>query len=698
MKQDHESRSRFYTILGIALAMFLGALDQTIVSTAMPRIVAELHGLERFTWVTTAYLLVSTLLVPIYGKLADIVSRRLLEIASVSVFLAASALCGLAGEWGSLPLIGDGMNQLILFRALQGLGGAGIFALAFIIVSDLYPPRERGKISGVFGAVFGLSSILGPLVGGFLTDNAGAWLPPIEGWRWVFYVNIPIGLVALWFIVTKMPHLHPAHAGHGERHELDLLSAGLMVGAFAPLILALQLDKTAYPWGSWQILGLLGVSAVFLASWIIHSLRTKHPILDLRLYANKVFAWSSVATFFFGGGFMSVIIFLPIYMVFAQGVSATGAGVSIIPLSMGSVLGSTLSGAIITRTGRYKSMMVVGAIIAIASFVMLSGLGTATPYWLVVVCMFVVGLGFGPSQSVYALASQNSVPPAKIGQTTSAIQFSRQMGAVVMAAILGVVFNTTLTEALPKHGIDGTMSSLSGGGKAGLGAGPEEIRAGIISGFDAMEASLDRLFSLRGPEAKLALDSFLADPKVPAEYRDRLRAGTPSMRIDAAFDALLTAVEAGDSVTLAELLDPEKKDADGNPGLGASMPDFASATLQKLAVAPEAQRQARMPAIRSQFEAQKTSIEETASVAAGKAVHDALEAAKVSVADRTVEGLKASFSDGAVRVWFYGIFLMVGLFLACLMIPDLPLHGKKEGPPAGVAGPPAAEHPEPALS
>lgn len=676
MNESTESKARSFTVIGIALAMFLGALDQTIVATAMPKVVAELHGLERFTWVTTAYLLVSTLLVPIYGKLSDIVSRRILEIASVLVFLLGSALCGIAGEWGSLPLIGDGMNQLILFRGIQGLGSAGLFALAFIIVSDLYPPRDRGKISGVFGAVFGLASILGPLVGGFLTDNAGSWLPGVSGWRWVFYVNVPIGAAALWFLITKMPHYHPKD----DSHEFDFLSALLMLGAFSPLIFALQLDKTQYPWDGFIVLSLLGVSAILMTLWVLHSLRAKHPILDLRLFTNKVFAWSSVATFFFGGGFMAIIIFLPIYMVFAQGVSATSAGVSIIPLSMGSVLGSIATGNLITKVGKYKGFMVFGAIVSIGAFVLMSGLSVQTPFWLVVLFMFIAGIGFGPSQSIFALASQNAVEPRKIGQATSAIQFNRQIGSVVFAAVLGVVFNNTLVAALPTHGVD--IAKAPGGQSSSLGDGPEDIRAAIITGFDSMILRFDRLFTLRGDAAKAALDALLADPTLPADYKAELKDGTPSMRTDAAFDALIAAIQKGDRAALARLLDPKALDAEGRPGIGASMPAFVAPMLLNLASAPSAVRQARLPAVRAEIEAQKAGIEDAASAAASKAVHDALETAKVTVADKTVAGMKASFADGVARVWFYGIFLMVALLLAVLMIPSLKLKGRADAAPA----------------
>ena len=438
MNPEPNPRTRLYTVIGVALAMFLGALDQTIVSTALPRIVDQLSGLERYTWVATIYLLISTILVPIYGKLADLFNRKTLQLWSVSIFLAGSFLCGLSGEFGPLPLLGDGMSQLIFFRGVQAVGGAGIFALAFIIVADLYPPRERGKVSGIFGGVFGLSSVVGPLVGGFLTDNAGAWIPHVEGWRWIFYVNLPLGAVALAFIAARMPRLPP----HDDSRRLDILSALLMVLAFAPLILALQLDKGAHPWGSPLTLGLLGAGIVFMGLWIGHSRFSRHPILDLRLFLNRVFLTSNLAAFFFGAGFISVIIFLPLYMVNVQGVSATQAGASVIPLSLGMVFAAGLSGFFVTRLGRYKGMMIAGSLVAVAGAVLMALLlGLDTPYWAVVVLMVFVGMGFGPPQALYALAVQNAVPPREMGQATSASQFMRQIGSTVGAAVVGAVFS-----------------------------------------------------------------------------------------------------------------------------------------------------------------------------------------------------------------------------------------------------------------
>jgi len=216
-------RDKTLTLAGIVMALFLGALDQTIVATALPSIVDDLGGVSRYAWVATAYVLASTVLVPVYGKVADMLSRRRIELFAVVTFLIGSFLCGAAGQFGTLPLLGDGMTQLIVFRALQGIGGAGLFAMAFIVIADLYPPRERGKYQGFIGAAFAIASVLGPWLGGLLTDHAGGIVPGVAGWRWVFYVNLPVGAVALWFIVTRMPPLVPRSTGQ----RLDLVSVAL---------------------------------------------------------------------------------------------------------------------------------------------------------------------------------------------------------------------------------------------------------------------------------------------------------------------------------------------------------------------------------------------------------------------------------------------------------------------------------------
>ncbi|MBN8217382.1 MAG: MFS transporter [Spirochaetes bacterium] len=485
------------TLFGVALIMFLGALDQTIVSTALPRIVADLGGMERYGWVFSTYILVSTLVVPIYGKLADIFDKKRLMLFATLTFLGGSALCGMAGEWGTLPLLGDGMGQLVAFRGLQGLGGGGLFTLAFIVISDLYPPRERSKIGGVFGAIFGLASVLGPLFGGLLTDHAGGLLAGVEGWRWVFYVNLPIGVVALWFLIARMPHLAPLDPSHA----FNFVSAFLMVASFFPLVLALQLDKNAHPWGSPRVLALLGGSLVALTAWVWHSLKVaKHPVLDLSLFRNHVFTLGNIATFFFGAGFLSLIIFLPLYMVQIQGVSATRAGVSIIPLTVGVIFGASLGGPLASKLGRYKAILAIGSVVALVAAALLLGLGIDTPMGVVIAIMVVAGIGLGPAQSLYSIAVQNSVPPAEIGQATSFNQFSRQIGSTVAAAVLGAVFSASLTLALeknmppsPTH--QAARSSVSGQTTS---KGPQEIRAAVEAKIDRQIAGIDeRLKALR---------------------------------------------------------------------------------------------------------------------------------------------------------------------------------------------------------
>jgi EmrB/QacA subfamily drug resistance transporter len=541
MDTEINGKKRLATLIGIALAMFLGALDQTIVSTAMPRIVSDLGGLDRYTWVTTVYLLFSTLLVPVYGKLSDTMGRKGLEIWSVVVFLAGSFLCGLAGEFGKLPLLGDGINQLIVFRAIQATGGAGIFALAMIIISDLYPPRERGKIGGVIGAVFGLASILGPLFGGFLTDNASGWIKGVEGWRWVFYVNLPFGALALWFIVSKMPKFAPKDASK----RLDFLSTGLMMAAFLPLVLALQMDKIKFPWTSPLILSLLGAAALFLVVWILHSLKAAHPILDLFLFKNKVFAIGNAATFFFGASFVSLIIFLPLYMVMVQGVSATSAGLSVIPLSLGVVLGAGLAGPLATKLGKYKAILVAGSSVTLVAALLLTLLGAGSAYWLVVVFMVISGLGLGPAQSLYSIAIQNSVTAKEMGQATSAIQFNRQIGSVIGAAILGAILSTALPVAFTNHvpKIPGFEGMKNMGSDSLNSKGPAEIRKAIIAGFDKEIASIEALFAARGADAQDKTGAFLADPAIPQDYKARLKDGTPAMGIEKAFAAMEAALD-----------------------------------------------------------------------------------------------------------------------------------------------------------
>ena len=433
---------------GILLALFLGALDQTIVSTALPRIVEDLGGITRYGWVATAYLLASTAMVPIYGKLADIASRRLIELWAIGLFLSGSFLCGLAGEFGPLPLLGDGMNQLVAARALQGVGGAGLFAMAFIVIADLFPPRERGKYQGFVGATWGIASVLGPLVGGLLADHGDALVPGVEGWRWVFYVNVPFGALAVWFVARRMPPLLPPSRG-----RIDIPAALLLLTGLAPFVLALQLDRRAFPWTSPETLGLLALSAASLAAFVWRTLRSDDPILDLNLFRLRVFSASATAVFFYGATFIGLIVFLPLFLVNVLGVSATQAGGALIPLSMGVVFGSVASGQLVSRFGKYKPFMVGGgALLGVGTF-LLSRMTTDTSFATVTAYMVVCGLGVGPTLPLFTLAIQNAVDVRLLGQATSASQFFRQIGGSVGAAALGSILAVTLVVQLGPEGL-----------------------------------------------------------------------------------------------------------------------------------------------------------------------------------------------------------------------------------------------------
>ena len=511
-------RDRTYTLVGILLALFLGALDQTIVATALPAIVEDLGGLSRYAWVVTAYLVASTVLVPIYGKLADMYSRKAIELWAVSVFLAGSFLCGLAGEFGDLPLIGDGMNQLIVARALQGLGGAGLFSLAFIIIADLFPPKVRGKYQGLVGGVFGIASVLGPLIGGLLTDHAGGIIPGVAGWRWVFYVNLPFGVLALWVIARRMPPLRPG----GERSRLDLLAALLLLLGLVPLVVALQLDRATYPWGSPVTLGMLGFALSMLALFVWRSLVSPNPILDLRLFGNAVFRVSNVALFFQGAAFLCTVAFLPLFMVNVVGVSATGAGLTLVPLSLGVVVGSVVAGQLVSRFGRYRLLILVGSAIMLAGVVLLARMTPAATLRQVTLYMAIAGVGIGPSLPLYTLAIQNAVSLDKLGQATSASQFFRQIGGAVGTAILGTVLSVTLASAFAANLAGGPLASGGPGGQSAAPASVGDVETTVREAMDTRFAALQAAIEA-GDEA--AVRTELDDVGVPAAGQEAILQG-----------------------------------------------------------------------------------------------------------------------------------------------------------------------------
>lgn len=445
---------RRLTLGALMIVFLLSALDQTIVSTAMPRIISELHGLTLYSWVTTAYLLTSTVMVPIWGKLGDIYGRKPILVIGIFIFLVGSWLSGLSGEFG--PVLGvSGMVQLIVFRALQGIGGGALFTTAFAIIADLYPPRERGKFAGIFGSVFGLASVLGPLIGGYFTDHGTVQIGShlIAGWRWVFYVNLPLSLLSLFMVIVKMPALPHQRSG-----AVDVLGAALLIAAFVPLLLALSLGGQNFAWSSPESLGLFALAAVALAAFVYVENRVSNPILSPHLFKNRVFVTANLAGFLISMAFMGVVMFLPLYLQLGMGVAATTSGLTMLPLMGGLIIASTLAGQLVSKTGQYKPLMLVGACLLLAGVALLAfSLGKVNLAWLCAM-LLVVGLGLGPGQSLFNIATQNAVEPRDIGVATSSNQFFRQIGSTVGAALAGAL----LTHRLASEGGAIDLGALQG--------------------------------------------------------------------------------------------------------------------------------------------------------------------------------------------------------------------------------------------
>ena len=434
---DLTRAQKVFTMLGALLGMLLAALDQTIVATAGPAIQKDL-GMDAalYVWITTAYLVASTVLVPVWGKLSDLYGRKPTLVAGIVVFLVGSLACGLAQT--SL--------QLICFRAVQGVGSAALFTNAFAVVADLFPPAERGKWQGLFGSVFGLASVVGPLVGGFLTDTVG--------WHWTFFVNLPVGAIALGFVLARMPRL----GGHGDgpRPRIDVAGALALTVAVVPLLLALSFGEVegapggvGWPWLSWQIASLFALAVVGTIAFLAIEGRAASPILDLRLFADRAFAYGVAATFTTGATFLAAIVFLPLFMVNVVGLSATDTGLTTTPLTFGIVAANIAVGQLVSRVGGLK-LFIAGSLVvlAVGFAVMAFTLSPSATQGAMTLKMFLVGVGLGPSIPLFTLAIQNAVPPRAIGVATSSATFFRQMGATIGVAVLGTVFATTLAQGM----------------------------------------------------------------------------------------------------------------------------------------------------------------------------------------------------------------------------------------------------------
>jgi EmrB/QacA subfamily drug resistance transporter len=423
---------------GLMLGMFLAALDQTIVATALPTIVGDFHRSDLLSWVITAYLLASTASTPLWGKAGDLYGRKRVFQLAIVVFLVASALCGAS----------QNMYQLIGFRGLQGIGGGGLIALVFAIIGDVIPPRERGRYQGYFGAVFGVASVVGPLIGGFAVDNLT--------WRFIFYINLPLGIVAL--IVTNRVLRLPART----RHVLiDWWGAILLVAGVSCILLATQIGGTDHPWGSWQVVGLFVLGAVGLAAFALREKMAPEPILPLELFRMQIFTVSNIVSFVSGIAMFGALAFLPQYLQLVHGVSATVSGLLLLPLLVGLLVMSISSGLFISRTGQYRWFPLAGTILVTIGLILLSQLGAHTSLVTVGLYILVFGAGLGLFIQVLTLVVQNAVPMRQMGVATSSVTFFRSMGGAIGASALGAILTAGIASELPKYL---PASVLTGGG------------------------------------------------------------------------------------------------------------------------------------------------------------------------------------------------------------------------------------------
>ncbi|MEU8084515.1 MDR family MFS transporter [Micromonospora sp. NPDC049101] len=412
-------------MFGLMTGMLLAALDQTIVGTALPTIVGELGGINHYSWVVTAYLLASTASTPLYGKMADLYGRRPVFLFSIGTFLVGSLLAGLS----------QNMTQLIVTRGIQGLGAGGLLTLAFTIISDVVSPRERGRYQGLFGAVFGISSVAGPLVGGYFAET---------DWRWIFYINVPLAVLAI-VVCYHVMRLIPFER---RDHSIDWLGAGLLVAGVSSLLLALSWGGNEYAWGSGVIITLFVVGAVLGVLFVLQEARVAEPILPLRLFRSATFALANAALLVIGLVMFGSIIFIPLYLQIVKGASPTRSGLLMLPMMAGIIITSILTGRAMTRIGRYKWFPVAGSVTLLVGMFLFTQLEVGTSLWVAFGYMVVIGIGLGLCMQSLILAVQNAVSVRDLGAGTSSATFFRSLGGSFGVAILGTVLSSRLTSGL----------------------------------------------------------------------------------------------------------------------------------------------------------------------------------------------------------------------------------------------------------
>jgi EmrB/QacA subfamily drug resistance transporter len=480
---------------GLMAGMFLAALDQSIVGTALPRITSELGGLDKLSWVVTAYLLTQTASTPLWGKISDLYGRKLIFQAAIVIFLIGSFASGAAQD----------IEELIAFRAVQGLGGGGLFALALATMGDVVPPRERGRYGGYFGAVFGTSSVLGPVLGGFFADG--------PGWRWIFYVNIPVGLIAL-FVTSaalKIPHTR-------RDHVIDYLGATTIVASVSSLLLFTTWSGPDHGWTSPLSLTLVAAGVLLAVAFVFVEARASEPIIPLELFKISVFSTANLYSFLLGFAMFGAIIFLPVYYQVVKGFSPTQSGLAFLPMVVGLFSTSISSGIVMSRTGRYRIFPIVGSITVIVALLLLSQIGVTTPYWQTALMIYLFGAGLGFSMQIVVTIVQNAVDRRHMGTATSSVAFFRSMGGTFGAAVFGAVLSSRLAAHLADSGLGGAQSpaSIDTNNVGRIARLPEPIHSIVLRAF---ASSLDDVFLWAVPTILVALAVSLFIKELPLKAR-----------------------------------------------------------------------------------------------------------------------------------------------------------------------------------
>ena len=475
------SRRRVALVLvSVMLGMLLSALDQTVVGTAMPRIIADLNGLQHYAWVATGYLLASTASMPIWGKLSDAYGRKRFFIVGMVLFVLGSALCGQA----------QSMNELIAFRAFQGLGAGAMLPITQAIIGDLFPPAQRAKWAGVIMSVFAVATIIGPLLGGWITDN--------YSWRWVFYVNLPVGVIALAFAAWALPG-HEAH----RSHRIDYGGAALLVAAATPLLLGFSWAGSEFPWGSWQIIGLFITSAVMTVAFIARELRAAEPVINPRLFENSIFSVSAVASALQSAAMFGAIMYLPLFVQGVQGKSATNSGIILMPMMLAALATSVGAGQLLSRTGRYKAVVIAGFVTVALGAFLFSRMTVTTSGTSLAFYMIVMGLGLGVAMSSFTVIVQNQYPTQRLGEVTAGLQFFRSIGGTVGMAVFGTILTNRFAAAM-LHNLPAPLQQFNKGKGAALLDNPQVLLS------DAARTKIQAAFAQFGPQGKSLFTAFMA--------------------------------------------------------------------------------------------------------------------------------------------------------------------------------------------